>query len=233
MKILVIGTLLLGLAGSTIGDVAVAQDKPAAKPALTAQSDKAFAQVDAFIAGAKIDKSLPNWKTTLPKPPAATFDPSASYYLRIATNKGPILIEFMPAAAPMHVTNFIYLAKLGFFDGLKFHRVIPGFMAQGGDPLGTGTGGPGYQFSGEISPDAKHDKPGILSMAHAGPGTDGSQFFITFGPTPHLDGQHTVFGEVVEGLETLKNLEAAGSRGGAPSEPLIMEKVTVEVKKAK
>jgi len=102
-------------------------------------------------------------------------------------------------------------------------------MAQGGCPLGTGTGDPGYRFGGEFSPKVKHDKGGLLSMANAGPGTDGSQFFLTFVPTPWLDNKHTIFGEVVEGMDTLKKLEAAGSQGGATSEPLKMEKVTVEV----
>lgn len=145
------------------------------------------------------------------------------------TNKGPVKIELLPDVAPMHVTSFIYLSRLGFYDGLAFHRVITGFMAQGGCPLGTGTGGPGYEYDGEFSPSVKHDVPGLLSMANAGPGTDGSQFFLTFVPTPWLDGKHTIYGKVVEGMDTLKKLEAAGSRGGTPTEPLEIEKVTIEV----
>ena len=148
----------------------------------------------------------------------------------MVTNQGAILIKFMPDVAPMHVTSFIYLTKLGFYDGLPFHRVITGFMAQGGDPLGNGSGGPGYEFDSEFKPDVKHDKPGRLSMANAGPGTDGSQFFLTFVPTPWLDGKHTIFGEVTEGMDVLKKLEAAGSQSGKTSESLRMEKVTIEVK---
>ncbi len=186
-------------------------------------------QIDDFIAGARIDTGAPGWKTSLPKPPAATFDPARTYAARMVTNKGALLIRFLPEVAPMHVGNFIYLSKLGFYDGVSFHRVITGFMAQGGCPLGTGTGGPGYKFDGEFKPNVKHDRPGLLSMANAGKGTDGSQFFLTFVETPWLDGRHTIFGEVVEGQDVLKLLEAAGSREGRTSEPLRMEKVTVEV----
>jgi cyclophilin family peptidyl-prolyl cis-trans isomerase len=129
----------------------------------------------------------------------------------------------------MHASSTIYLSRLGFYDGLKFHRVINGFMAQGGCPLGTGTGGPAYKYDGEFDRNTRHDRPGLLSMANAGPGTDGSQFFLTFVPTPHLDGKHTIFGEVVEGADTLKALEKRGSRSGATTEPLVMNKTTIEV----
>ncbi len=115
----------------------------------------------------------------------------------IHTNKGPININLQADKAPMTVANFVNLAQRGFYDDLKFHRVISDFMIQGGCPLGTGTGGPGYRFGDEFDPTLKHDKPGILSMANAGPGTNGSQFFITHGATPWLDGKHSVFGEVV------------------------------------
>jgi len=115
----------------------------------------------------------------------------------IKTNKGDINLNLFPDKAPLTVLNFVNLSKRGFYDNLTFHRVIPNFMIQGGCPLGTGTGGPGYRFKDEFSPDLRHSKPGILSMANAGPGTNGSQFFITHVPTPHLDNRHTVFGEVV------------------------------------
>jgi len=191
--------------------------------------DVAISAIDEFIETQNIDKSKPNWKTQLTKPPKASFDSSKTYYWLLDTNKGNIKIKLLPEVAPMHVTSTIYLTQLGFYDDVPFHRVISGFMAQGGDPLGRGTGGPGYKYAGEFDPKVKHDKGGLLSMANAGPGTDGSQFFITFVPTPHLDGKHTIFGEVVEGMGTVKELERLGSRGGRPSEPLSIEKATIVV----
>ena len=185
--------------------------------------------IDELLENAKTDTSRSGWRTSVLKPETATFDPKKSYFARMTTTKGEIRIRFMPDVAPMHVTSFMYLSKLGFYDGLAFHRVIAGFMAQGGCPLGTGTGGPGYKFDGEYRKDVRHDRPGMLSMANAGPGTDGSQFFLTFVPTAWLDGKHTIFGEVVSGQETLKALEAAGSQSGATKEPLRMEKVSVEI----
>ena len=122
-----------------------------------------------------------------------------------------------------------FLTDVGFYDDVVFHRIIPGFMAQGGDPTGTGRGGPGYRYAGEFDGTTSHDKPGLLSMANAGPGTDGSQFFITFVPTQYLDGKHTIFGEIVSGEETLAMLEAAGSRSGQTSEQVKIEKATIRV----
>ncbi len=120
-----------------------------------------------------------------------------------ATAKGEIRVALFPGEAPITVANFINLAKRGYYDGLKFHRVIANFMIQGGDPTGTGRGGPGYDFADEFSPARRHDSAGVLSMANAGPGTNGSQFFITHGPTPHLDGKHSVFGKVASGQEVV------------------------------
>jgi cyclophilin family peptidyl-prolyl cis-trans isomerase len=135
-----------------------------------------------------------------------TIDPKNSYFATFKTQKGDIVVELYPKEAPITVNNFIFLAKDGYYDDTTFHRVILGFMAQGGDPTGTGTGGPGYRFVDEFSPNLKHDSSGILSMANSGPGTNGSQFFITFAPTPHLDNRHSVFGKVIEGMNVLLSI---------------------------
>lgn len=124
-------------------------------------------------------------------------DTSKELLAEMNTNKGVIHLRLYPQQAPVTVANFVNLAKRGFYDGLSFHRVIDNFMIQGGCPLGSGTGGPGYKFEDECTPELRHDAPGKLSMANAGPGTNGSQFFITHVETPWLDGKHTVFGSVV------------------------------------
>ena len=139
-------------------------------------------------------------------PPSGALDTTKTYTARFKTEKGDIVVELFADRAPRTVENFVNLARAGFYDGTTFHRVIGGFMAQGGDPTGTGTGGPGYQFADEFDSSLRHDAPGTLSMANAGPGTNGSQFFITYGPTPHLDNKHSVFGRVTSGLDVLQSL---------------------------
>jgi cyclophilin family peptidyl-prolyl cis-trans isomerase len=139
-------------------------------------------------------------------PPAMQLDLARSYAATLHTDKGDIVIALHARQAPRTVNNFVFLAREGFYDGVVFHRVIKDFMAQGGDPTGTGTGGPGYQFADEFDPSLKHDGPGVLSMANAGPGTNGSQFFLTHVATPWLDGKHTVFGKVTGGLEVLRSI---------------------------
>ncbi len=141
-----------------------------------------------------------------PMAPSGALDTTKSYTARMKTERGDLVIELYADRAPLTVENFVNLARSGFYDGTTFHRVIPGFMAQGGDPTGTGTGGPGYQFGDEFHPTLRHSGPGILSMANAGPGTNGSQFFITFGPTPHLDDRHSVFGRVTEGMDVVRSI---------------------------
>jgi cyclophilin family peptidyl-prolyl cis-trans isomerase len=183
--------------------------------------------IDAFIQKQGIDTEKRGWRTDLPKPPQVAFEDGKTWFWNLQTNKGNIKVRLLPDVAPMHVSSTVYLTRLGFYDGLSFHRVIPGFMAQGGCPLGTGTGGPGYTYDGECTPAVRHDKPGLLSMANAGPGTDGSQFFLTFVETAWLDGKHTIFGEVVEGMDTVQILESKGGSQGETREPLLIEAATI------
>lgn len=141
------------------------------------------------------------------RPPEMRIDPNKRYDATFHTSKGDFTVQLFAQQAPVTVNNFVFLARDGFYDGTTFHRVIKGFMAQGGDPRGTGTGGPGYEWDDEPSALAlKHDSAGILSMANAGANTNGSQFFITFGPTPHLNGKHAVFGKVVSGMDVVNSL---------------------------
>lgn len=140
-------------------------------------------------------------------PPQMRIDPSKHYLATFHTNKGDFSVQLFAKEAPVTVNNFVFLAREGFYDGTTFHRVIKGFMAQGGDPTGTGTGGPGYRFNDERGALAlKHEGAGILSMANAGANTNGSQFFITYGPTPHLNGKHSVFGKVVSGMDVVNGI---------------------------
>ena len=137
------------------------------------------------------------------EPPKFILDPEKDYHAVLHTSNGEIAINLFQSLVPNTVNNFVFLAKKGYYDWTIFHRVITNFMAQGGDPTGSGSGGPGYQFEDELHPDLKHIKPGIVSMANAGPNTNGSQFFITHVPTPWLDGKHSVFGEVEDGMDVL------------------------------
>ena len=168
-------------------------------------------------------------------------------YAHFETTLGNFTIELFDTKTPNTVANFVGLAegtkdwthpKSGekktntpYYDGIIFHRVIQGFMIQGGDPLGLGYGGPGYQFDDEFHPDLRHDRAGILSMANAGPKTNGSQFFITLGPTPHLDRKHTVFGVVTSGLDVVQKIGAVPTdRSDRPQTPVVMKKITIEKK---
>jgi cyclophilin family peptidyl-prolyl cis-trans isomerase len=191
-----------------------------------------LAAVERYIKAQKIDKTKPGWKVRLPPPPTDADFKGVNVTWKLETNVGDIAIKLMPEVAPKHVTSTVYLTRLGYFDDTPFHRVIQGFMAQGGDPTGTGRGGPGYKLGLEIDPKVKHSKAGIVSTANTGaPNSDGSQFFLTFGPTPMLDGKYTIFGEIVSGMDTLKKMEEKGNpNDGPPLSPLKIVKATVEVK---
>jgi cyclophilin family peptidyl-prolyl cis-trans isomerase len=157
------------------------------------------------------------------KPPEMVIDPNKKYTATLATDNGDIVIELFAEKVPRTVNNFVFLARSSYYDDTIFHRVIADFMAQGGDPTGTGTGGPGYRFADEFHPSLKHDKPGILSMANAGPGTNGSQFFITHVPTPWLDGKHAIFGQVIQGMDVLLSIP--------PRDPAKTTSLAVKLKK--
>jgi len=163
------------------------------------------------------------WST----PPVMQINPKKKYKAHMETDMGMMVFELFADTAPKTVNSFVFLAREGFYNGVIFHRVIPNFMVQGGDPTGTGRGGPGYKFADEFHPSLKHDKQGVLSMANAGPGTNGSQFFITHLPTPHLNNKHSVFGQIIEGLEVLMSIpERDPSKLNAPAVKIIS--VTIE-----
>ena len=143
------------------------------------------------------------WNT----PPEMEIDLKKSYHALIETGKGVIELKFYPEHAPKTVNNFVFLARQGFYDGVRFHRVIRNFMIQGGDPTGTGSGGPGYRFEDELEDNPLTHETGVISMANAGPNTNGSQFFITHSPQPHLNGNHTVFGKVKTGQDVVDSIQ--------------------------
>ena len=158
-------------------------------------------------------------------------EPGTDYRAVLHTSKGAIVVDLYQDRAPRTVNNFLFLALQSFYDGVPFHRVLDGFMAQTGDPTGTGRGGPGYQFADEFAPGLTHDGKGVLSMANAGPNSNGSQFFITFDAAPWLDGRHAVFGRVIEGDEVLDALERVDpSRPRGDARPDVMERVTIHAR---
>jgi cyclophilin family peptidyl-prolyl cis-trans isomerase len=160
-------------------------------------------------------------------PPAMVIDPQKHYTATFKTEKGDFVVELYADKVPRTVNNFVFLARDKFYDGVTFHRVIRDFMAQGGDPTGTGTGGPGYKFADEFHPSLKHNGPGILSMANAGPNTNGSQFFITHRATSHLDNKHSVFGKVVKGMDVVLSIpDRDPGRAAQPGVKIITIEIT-------
>ncbi len=214
-----------------------AEEVPESSPASPGAPENAIDQLRAFIETQKetgaIDLEKANWKTTLPKFPDVGFEGEGTYVWVLETSEGTLRADLNHEVAPEHVRNILYLSLLGFYDGLNFHRIIPGFMAQGGCPLGRGTGNPGYALRLEVNRSALHGQAGVLSMARSqNPNSAGSQFFITFGPTPQLDMQYSVFGQVVEGLDVLEKLKAAGnpnprSNGVPPLKNITIDRATV------
>jgi cyclophilin family peptidyl-prolyl cis-trans isomerase len=154
-------------------------------------------------------------------------EPGFDYRAVIETVHGPMTLQLEAERAPKTVNNFVFLALHRYFDGIVFHRVLEDFMAQTGDPTGTGRGGPGYKFNDEFHPELRHDTPGVLSMANAGPGTNGSQFFITFTATAWLDGRHAVFGRVIDGIEVLDRITRIDPQQPGGAKPDAMQRVSI------
>ncbi len=171
-----------------------------------------------------MEENVMSWS----QPPEMAIDLEKDYRANIKTAKGDMLIDLREDLAPVTVNNFVFLAREGFYDGVTFHRVMAGFMAQTGDPTGTGAGGPGYRFADEFSPELRHDDAGIVSMANAGANTNGSQFFITYAPQPHLNDHHSVFGKVLEGMDVLNALTPRNPQQN-PSAPPGDEIITIEI----
>ncbi len=172
------------------------------------------------------DGSSPQRRSFDAEPPMC-IDPAKRYGATMVTSKGTMVLSLDAAAAPRTVNSFVFLARYHYFDGIAFHRVIPGFVLQGGDPTGTGRGGPGYRFADELPPAGRYEM-GSLAMANAGPDTNGSQFFIISGPDGmRLPPSYSLFGKVVKGLETVAAIDALGSKSGKPTESVVIESVTI------
>jgi cyclophilin family peptidyl-prolyl cis-trans isomerase len=202
---------LAALVGSGCGGEDSASARRAAAP-----TSVALARADAFLdelrAVRVLDHASSGWRLRFPRPPTLPFEPGERYLWVIETDLGTLRVLLHAEVAPRHVSSVISLTRAGFYDGLTFHRVVQGFMAQGGDPLGTGKGGPGYTVPGEVRPSMRHDRRGLVAAAHRGsPDTAGSQFYVTLGPAPHLDGHYTIFGEVVAGTRVLDEFDRWGA----------------------
>ncbi len=199
-----------------------------AAPPSPAPSDPALADIDRQIAAAKIDRKNPDWKFDVPKPRAAPFDPAKRYLAKVETNLGTVIFRLRPDWAPMHVTSFAYLARLGYFDGTPLYKVYRAARAEGGCPLGTGTGGPGYYLPLETTPDVKFDRRGLLASITYD--LDGSRFAVFFAPAEYLNGKLTIYGELEAGKDALDAIEAVGTPSGSSNVPVTVKAVTVEAR---
>jgi cyclophilin family peptidyl-prolyl cis-trans isomerase len=185
----------------------------------------------ASVSFAQAPASQPAAKKRWDKPPEMQIDPNKSYTATIDTNKGKIVLKLFPKEAPKTVNNFVFLARQGFYNGTIFHRVIPGFMIQGGDPMGMGFGGPGYKFENENKSSTHGFPPGTLAMANSGPDTNGSQFFIMDGTTGLKESAYTIFGEVTQGQDVVRAIATApAGPDDRPRSPVVMNSVTIEEK---
>jgi cyclophilin family peptidyl-prolyl cis-trans isomerase len=236
MRRLILGAgIALALAGCGASDATIApttQPRPTSPPAaLATEQAPTTAPADSGARPTSDPASAAGQPKKYTAEPAMAIDASKQYIATIKTEKGDIVIELNAKNAPRTVNNFVFLAREGFYDGVTFHRVIPGCMAQGGDPTGTGMGGPGYEFPNEYDPALKlaYDKPGVVAMANAGPDTNGSQFFITFAPTSLSAADYTIFGQVVEGQDVVEQITPRDPGAGGPPGDKILT-VTIEEK---
>jgi cyclophilin family peptidyl-prolyl cis-trans isomerase len=219
--VLVLG--ILGLFGVGSAAAIFLRREPEATPSPTPSPT-----IEAVACGGERPASAGQPKPTFEKPPKMQIDRQKSYRAMLETSCGTIELELFADRTPVTVNSFVFLARERFYDGLIFHRVILGFMNQSGDPKGNGTGGPGYQFKDEIVKELKFNRPGLLAMANSGPDTNGSQFFITVAPATHLDGKHTIFGRVVEGMDVVQEINALAPEGAQrPTETVFIERVRI------
>lgn len=195
------------------------QAGPSASPSPTPEQ--------AVACDAKVPAGVEEEKPMYDAPPEMQIDPKKDYTAIMDTSCGRIELELFADQTPVTVNNFVFLAREGFYDGLIFHRVIPDFVLQGGDPKGDGSGGPGYQFEDEIVKRLKFNEPGLLAMANSGKDTNGSQFFITTGEPKHLNGLHTIFGRVTDGMDVVRQIEALGSPQGTTSARVYIDRVRI------
>jgi peptidyl-prolyl cis-trans isomerase B (cyclophilin B) len=217
----------VGYAGAVflIGDDEDQRSRPQAGP--TASPSPSASPELTVACDAEIPAAADEEKEQYARPPRMRIDPKAEYAAVMDTSCGRVELELFARETPTTVNNFVFLAREGFYDGLTFHRVIPDFVLQGGDPQGDGSGGPGYAFEDEIVKRLKFDEPGLLAMANSGPDTNGSQFFITTGMPTHLNGLHTIFGRVTKGMSVVREIEALGSPEGALQAQIYIEQVTI------
>jgi peptidylprolyl isomerase len=215
-------------------------DQASATPSASASASSSPSATPDVACGGTVPKAADEQKPTFPKPPKMTIDPSKTYLATMVTSCGTIEMQLDPKVAPEGVNNFVFLADQGFYDGTTFHRIVKDFVIQGGDPQGTGQGGPGYGFAIETDPSTTFDQPGVVAYANSGPDTNGSQFFITLAPAPALDptpqGSYTIFGHVVKGMDvvqTIGKIPGAPNPGipgenSVPTQTVYIDKVTIQ-----
>jgi len=224
---------LIAAGGLTVGALALfggddPPTEPVAGPTPTPTQEETMAEPQGVACGGDVPEAADRRRQSYDEPPETGLSEGADYRAVLRTSCGRIEIDLFEEQTPVTVNNFAFLSRERFYDGTIFHRVIAGFMNQGGDPEGTGMGGPGYQFEDEIVDELGFDRGGLLAMANAGPGTNGSQFFITAAPAPHLDGLHTIFGEVVEGMDVVERInELETDQGDRPTATVYIESIQI------